>query len=211
MKKVFVVLALLAVAGIASAELVVPNSDFEGGTYTHWTGAIIANSWDAYWNQLEGWGAPSSVHWENGYMVADVAGTKGGGYAVAFTGEVALAGTGVSGGDVVTFSADIKALNGLNGGGAILKMESWAAGAMIPSSALEVLISGVTDNWANFSMDYTIANGADAVKFVIGTSTGWAAPNAMDSSYAFDNLSVVPEPATMALLGLGALLLKRRK
>jgi hypothetical protein len=216
MKIVTLLLAIIAMVGIANA-VIVPNGDFEGGTYSHWTGAIIPIEWDAYWNQLDGWGAPSSAYYDsegpNGYVVADVDGTfpDNGGYAVIFSiGDgLSLASIGFSPGETVTFAADIiDLIEGGGGGGAILKMESWAGGAMI--DVLEVPIIGIAESWANFSMDYTIAAGAEYIKLVVGTSTGWVGPNPVASSYGFDNLTLVPEPATLALLVLGGLFLRRR-
>ena len=213
MRQLTLLLAAFAVIGTANA--LIPNADFEGGTYSHWTGSIIANEWGAYWNQIEGWGSPSTVYWEtdgtNGYMVANVDGTQGGGgYAVAYLESViSLAALGISPGDAIIFSADIiDLISGGGGGGAILKVESWAGASNI--HALEVVIDGVTTEWKNFSMDYIVADGADSIKLVFGTSTAWGGPNPAPSSYGFDNLTVIPEPTTMALLGLGAVLLRRR-
>ena len=215
MKNVFV-LTLLAVGAMASAAITVPNADFENGTYVHWTGNTMPNNWDAYWNSIDAWGSASSVYagtdGSNNYIVANVDGTDAlGGFAVAFTAEIALAGTSVSAGDTVSLQADIMALNGLNGGGVILKMESWAGGVLIAGSDIETPIGGITDSWAPYSIDYTIWAGADAVKVVLGTSTGWGWANETASSYAFDTISVVPEPATLSLLGLGALSVFRRR
>ena len=216
MKIITFLLAVFATVGIANA-VIVPNADFEGGTYTHWTGSIIPNEWDAYWNQIEGWGSPSSAYYDsqgsNGYVVADVDGTTGGGgFAVVFSiGDgLSLASIGFSPGQTVTFAADIiDLIQGGGGGGAILKMESWGGGAKLDE--LEVPIAGITESWANYSMNYTIAAGTDHIKLVVGTSTGWAAPNAVPSSYGFDNITLIPEPASLALLGLGGLLLRRRR
>jgi hypothetical protein len=116
--------------------------------------------------------------------------TSGGGFAVIVQIVTNLSTTGFGGGDTVTLSADIRALAGLNGGGALLKMESWAGGTIIPGSALEVQITGATESWDNYSMEYTIASGADEVRVIAGVATAYGGANATDSYYLFDNLAV---------------------
>lgn len=217
MKKVIVLMAVLAVLGLTTAvQAEVTNGDFEGGSYDN-HGQQTPNDWDSYWNSLDFWGSTSVAHSAtegggNNFAQADVAGTEGGGFAVIFQADQTLAGLGISPGDTVNLSADIiDLIGGGGGGGAILKVESWDDTGTAALDMLEVVIGGVTGSWSNFNIDYTVAAGATKLTAVFGTSTGWAGPNAVNSSYGFDNVSLVPEPMTIALLGLGGLFLRRRR
>lgn len=161
---------------ISGVELL--NADFEAGT-TNW---VFENGGG------DPGGATTTNISGNTRALAYVDGSTGGGggYAVIWQ-QIDLAGSGLSGGDIVTLSADIRALAAsLNGGGCELKMESWAGGSNLGADL--VVPVTVTESWDNYSMDYTIASGADAVKVVLVTTTGWGGANADDSYYLFDNV-----------------------
>jgi len=216
-RKLCFLMSLVLVLGLTPAVHALVNADFEGGSYLHWSGQQIPNSWDAHWNSLDGWGGPSVVHSStegggNNFLQADVNATASGGYAVCFQHGTTLASLGVSPGETVSLTADIIDLV-VGGGsdGAILKMESWDDIGLNPLDALEVQIPGITSSWANYSMDYTVFAGATKLTAVVGTSTGWGGPNPFPSSFGFDNVVIVPEPMTIALLGLGALMALRRR
>lgn len=108
--------------------------------------------------------------------------TADGGWAVVVKTITNLVESGFSGGDTVTVAADVKALAGKNGGGAGFKIESWGDGSMISDSG-EISISP-TESWENYSVDYTIADGADEIRVVLLVVAG------SDSEYLFDNLAL---------------------
>ncbi|WP_372794087.1 hypothetical protein [Pontiella sp.] len=107
--------------------------------------------------------------------------TSDGGWAVAVKAITNLASAGFAGGDTITVAADVRALAGKNGGGAGFKIESWESGSQINTTG-DVFISP-TESWANYSIDYTIAAGADEIRIVLLVVAG------SDSEYLYDNLA----------------------
>ena len=188
MKKVLLVLSIVAMVGVAQASLLVfDNADFENG--------------------LTGWGiagdlafsSPATGGNPDGYGIMDQTSSGGWGVLVATDAGIPLASLGLTAGQTYTFTMDMIQLAGTGNAG--LKLESWAGGGNLDYTA--DMTVPITSEWATYSWDYTINAGADAIKCVAIWGGG--------SSVGYDNLSVVPEPTTMALLGLGALVLRRKK
>lgn len=183
MKKLTLSMAVLAMAGVASANIMVPNGDFE----------TLAG---ADWGFASGGGAvqyPATGGNGGGYGQMD-----GGDWAVLISnGDAPLplsyfGGLNLAPGDTITVEMDMIELANAGGNTAGLKMESWTDSGVISDSG-DVKYT-VTDTWETYSWDYTIAAGATHLKFV-PVQHG-------DASFGYDNVGVVPEPATMGLLGL---------
>lgn len=187
MKKLTLSLSVLAMAGVASASLLVPNGDFEtpGG---------------ALWAAADGpatFSYPTTGGNPDGYGVIDA--TTGWGVLV---GDLDLASNGLSGGDLVTITYDILDLaddTALSG----IKIESWNGAGHISNTG-DVLLDPTT-SWQTVQFDYTIESTATFLKFVPLSVAG--------GNVGFDNVGVVPEPATLGLVGLagGAMLFMRRR
>ncbi len=188
MKKMMLVLSIAAMIGVtqaATSVLVFDNADFHNG--------------------LTGWGyAADGVTFSDGggYGVMDNSGGGGWGVLVATDAGISLASLGLTAGETYTFTMDMKVLDDSTGVQAGIKLESWAGGAHVSDTG--DIKGDITDTWTTYSWDYTVDAGADALKLVPLWGSG--------ASVGYDNLSVVvPEPATMALLGLGAFVLRRKK
>ncbi len=200
MKKLILSLALVAMAGSAHAVFnLANNGDFSAGS--------------------SGWGFAGSgtsptfpVAGGNPGAYATIDQTAGGWGGVLFTdvpGAQSLASLGLTAGNSYLFQLDMISLgNVLPTSG--MKMESWN-GATFLGDSTDINFA-INTSWATYSFNYTVAAGADSVKFVplmvvdpIGASTG------------FDNIgvhgAVVPEPTSLALLGLGsvAVMFRRRR
>ncbi len=116
-------------------------------------------------------------------------------------------------GETYAFSMDVQS-NGKASGAAISLMFNYHDGAdprvLITGESHDISGQVVHGAWETYSVSFT----ADAGEDYIGKNLGIEFNNASSSAswHHFDNAQVIPEPATMMLLGLGSLaLLKRRR
>jgi hypothetical protein len=189
MKKVLLVLGLVAMVGVAQAVLI-QDGDFETPGNIEvgaWGGATAFSAGDA--------GSDGAYGIIDGIAIM----VLGQGPASPGVGPGLLP-AGLSGGDTMTFTMDMIGIT--IGGQPGVKLEAWNSGGVISDTGDMRL--DVTANWETYSWDYLLPAGTTHYKIVpLGD---WGA-----GSTGFDNASIVPEPATMALLGLGALVLRRKK
>lgn len=222
MKRLVVVLLLLAMAGIASADIM-PDGGFEAGLWSGSGGYIYMASPSSYtWGYAtpyQGTAAPNAGAFSGVFVLPASgnaytwsyapAGVKsfagGGGWSAAWQqGLVATAG------DVLQASSYIKQLSGPAGGSGIMKIE-WIdfSGGEI-SEVIESF--SATGTWTQVTGSlFTAPAGTVGVTMVVGNET-WSG-GLVGTAIAFDNvtLSIIPEPMSIALLGLGGLFLRRRK
>jgi hypothetical protein len=200
MKKVLILLAIFAMAGIASAANLLTNGDFALGSDGTTAPNNAALAWSQYnssggWNNRETSGNPVP----GDYLMA--IGCAGGYGAFAWQDVVGTAGT------IYKLSADSSLDNWWKNAG-YLKIEFYDAGAVMvgfaesPHWAQAGYDTGLP--WANYSITGTAPAGTVTVRSMLGT---WGE----GGTARFDNAVLVPEPATMIMLGLGSLFMARRK
>ncbi len=224
MKKFIVLMAIVALAGFAQAELFV-NGDFEAGG---WSGGGSGS----------GAGGPSPWGWTTFPPIyqQDSGGSDGGDWmqldqsAAPYTGTWNWAWSGVwstkiavTPGLAMTVSGMAQHLTGDTTLRAFVSYED-AAGLRVDlnnDGISQVLGNGVqadylkdrymptwvTDaGWDPFTLDYSVPIGYSIAQLDFTFSVE-AAPGAV----GIDQLSLIPEPMTIGLLGLGGLFLRRRK
>ena len=105
-------------------------------------------------------------------------------------------------GEEITVTMDMKEFSNGGGNTAGIKLKSWGGGANIGNSG--DMKTALTSEWATYTFTYTVDAGADALKFVPVQHE--------EISVGYDNIGVVPEPATMGLIGLfgGGMMALRR-
>jgi hypothetical protein len=183
MKKAVIFLMVLATVGLANGALATNNGGFDLSA--------------AGWNAAGGGGA-----WAPGHVAT---GGNPGGYLTLESANntwsvwyqvinESLAVWGIPAGTTITIAGDMINLGTLGNntvGG--LKVESWNT-VMIGEGASQFT---VTNSWANYSFDYTIAAGATSVKLVL-TNVNYN--NLGTAKFGYDNLSIgFPSGATPAL------------
>ncbi len=205
-KLIFVSMVMVCVMGIAQAGVIMTDG-FDADT-------LEANGWDtttSNWNISTGsWGNPGHYIWGGG-------GTAGqedidSGRLVKDTGYV------IQAGDTFTVTFDMKSLADADFGGSLLVGLGYVDGTGEQIlGAVEYLDTEIPYGWNNAQGTLTVTATAGAVgnNLYIGIGAG---PNAWNGTSAqrigVDNVVIeqIPEPATLALLGLGGLLsLKRRR
>jgi len=193
MKKLLVLLVVLAMAGSAEAVLI-QDGDFE--TPGNIQGLSVLTEWSAGDSSSDGaYGMTSG----RTYFVLGEGPLHPGVFSAPWP-------LGLGGGDTVTISVDMIGLTIVEGGRPGLKLEYWTDTSYLGNGG-EKRIDDITADWETYSWEATIKPGSTHYKVVL--LGDWITPGGGLTGY--DNVTMVPEPATLALLGLGGLLLRRRK
>jgi hypothetical protein len=199
-----VMMLLLLVFGVSAQANMLTNGDFALGSDGTTAPNNAALAWSQYnssggWNNRETSGNPVP----GDYLMA--IGAAGGYGAFAWQDVAGTAGT------TYKLSADSSLDNWWKNAG-YLKIEFYDAGGTNPVNLVGFAESAHWAQagydtglpWANYSITGTAPAGTATVRAMLGT---WGE----GGTARFDNAVLIPEPATMILLGLGSLAMLRRK
>ena len=217
MKKLIVLCVLVAFTGFAIAELMPPdNPDFEAGmsgwgTWGSGSGSGSAGyKWTSHWAYIETSGGVGDSQFMNLTTAAQAGYCEwwGWGYNIIWNSDWASTSQLNPGVGVFTIGGWYKDLG--NGGTGEIKFE-WLDASQHKSGTqewgivpAESVFFPLTTDWAYYQ--FTLPVPAEAY-FIRAC---WANPNP-GGEVGLDDVVTIPEPMSIALLGLGGLFLRRRK
>jgi hypothetical protein len=200
MKKLMVLLLMLALCGLSQAELLTANRGFEYGDTTDWLQWGSGGSpWQSWYDT---WGVVSDGTAHSGDYYLNIAQNHYGNWAynVAWQGEATTI-PGVAG-ETYTLSYWARSNDATR---VVVKFEAsdgdWANNKWQQEINPEITPDGT---WQFFSESFIAPVGTTELRAVVGG-------NETVFSIDIDDVSLVPEPMTIALLGLGGLFIRRRK
>ena len=209
MKKLIIALAIVAIASVAQAELLATWT-FAGGASSMSANGSAANIGQVTFGELTRVNLGTSSTTANQFAANNwVAGANG----------ISLSVTVAAGYEIASATIGVGGLNGSNTGPGTLQ---WSLNAVDVGTAWTVAYASSASVYANVAVG-TIDAGANTL-FLRSTGgqvlTPTAAPAAAGSGRLLNSLTMdgdiqstapVPEPTTMALLGLGALAMALRR
>jgi len=192
-----IIVAVCVTAGLANAGYPMTNTSFE--SYADDGYGRIMPAGYGLWTDAGNWGNIPNTQISTEDALSGSASFKmdpGAGYS-----DVALTyGLGILANGVYHISGYVKGAGALGHIGVDMFAPDWSGywwggGANVSSAT--------ADAWTKFSFDITVSTPAQW-NFVVKSYVGSAA-------FLVDDVAVTPEPATMGLLALGGLLLRKRK
>jgi hypothetical protein len=197
MKSIIRKLSYCALLGVSSsayaAPVLIPNGDFStpgGADFGFFESAAGVVSFPATGGAGD----------DGGYgLVNNTLGSWGGGLvsppdnAYPSNQGIPLATLGLVAGNTYTFSMDMKNFAGTGKGG--LKVESWNGGGGAFDNTGDMPASGSSNQWANYTWNYSIPAGATSIK-IVPLVTGASGASTADS-VGFDNIKVNNTPVTL--------------
>ena len=233
MKKLLLIVALLAMVGVVQAELLVnggfEDSDTDKAPWISWGsgGGVYGATnygWTSWGNTIyvttlnTSGGAGDNGNWLDIGTDGTSAATWAWGYNVVFQGKTpdGQAAIPVNQGEWMTMSADYKS----NTVGSVMLGWEWCndSGTMVDfngdgyangdnSDKQNIMMPLTPDGtWQNVSVTVQVPSIPGLVQLI--AVFGGAGAN---QDLGLDNASLIPEPMSIALLGLGGLFLRRRK
>ena len=197
----------------ASADILIPNGDFSNGSEN--------------WLYVSGGGeGPATTVATGGNPGGYATITPAGGWGILVSptvagnagGGVPISSLSLTAGGPVTFTFDSKIISGASSGpvgnnnnAAGFKWEAWGGNALVGNTGDQrFLLTGDGTTWETYTYDWTLPALTEKIIFVP------LANYTADSIVGLDNVGVVPEPSTYALLALGAMglgthLVRRRR
>ena len=206
-KKVLIILAICSIASVASANLLVNGdfSDITGAGWNAWNGTAVVNQDNA--------GAPLPLLTPGDVAYANYAGKAWGNWAYPWTNAGFSQVLPATAGDVYTLSGLVMHLSSdamVGDTFAVIKLvfQDALGAELYGQDVVQVDATSLTDTWIPGSLTLTAPAGTTQVEALFLHFQ----PSGVGAGAAFvDNMTLVPEPMTLVLLGMGGLLLRKRK